>query len=163
MFNLLFLWFGALTRVFHSRRSLALENLALRQQLAVLKRRRPRPMLGRFDKLFWVIAYRFWSAWKEASRAKTDSERSSRVDLPNGGRESDLGCASHSRRAAHARFRHLRTNDLPLDEARTARPWANQAVASVSAKSPGSDRCNGLLYGPDDHLRRHLLFLRNRS
>lgn|SRR5487761_17794 len=66
MFNLLFLWFGALTRVFHSRRSLALENLALRQQLAVLKRRRPRPMLGRFDKLFWVIAYRFWSAWKEA-------------------------------------------------------------------------------------------------
>jgi putative transposase len=66
MDNLFLLWFGALTRVFHSRRSLALENLALRQQLAVLKRRRPRPMLGRFDKLFWVIACRIWSAWKEA-------------------------------------------------------------------------------------------------
>src|SRR5258708_20328496 len=66
MFNVLFLWVGTLARVFHSRRHLVLENLALRQQLTVLKRRHPGPMLSRFDKLFWIIAHRFWFAWKEA-------------------------------------------------------------------------------------------------
>jgi putative transposase len=66
MFSLLFLWVGALARVFYSHHSLVLENLALRQQLIVLKRRHLRPMLGRFDKLFWIITHRFWSAWKEA-------------------------------------------------------------------------------------------------
>ncbi|HET6176790.1 MAG TPA: integrase core domain-containing protein, partial [Candidatus Sulfotelmatobacter sp.] len=47
-------------------RSLLLENLALRQQLAVLTRRHPRPKLSPLDKLFWVLARRFWSAWKQA-------------------------------------------------------------------------------------------------
>ena len=36
MFNLLRLWFGAVIRIFRAQRSLMLENLALRQQLAVL-------------------------------------------------------------------------------------------------------------------------------
>jgi len=66
MFDLFGLWFGAMTRVFRARRSLMLENLALRQQLAVLKRKRPRPRLGALDKLFWVVARRFWSDWKES-------------------------------------------------------------------------------------------------
>jgi putative transposase len=43
-----------------------LENLALRQQLTVLKRRHPKPRLGPFDKLFWVVARRSWSKWKDA-------------------------------------------------------------------------------------------------
>jgi len=42
-----------------------LENLALRQQLAVLKRKHPKPALGAVDKLFWVLARRFWPQWKE--------------------------------------------------------------------------------------------------
>jgi len=66
MFELLQLWFGALLRIFHTPRSLMLENLALRQQLAVLKRRHPKPRLGPCDKLFWVVARRFWSKWKDA-------------------------------------------------------------------------------------------------
>jgi hypothetical protein len=66
MFELLRLWFGALFRIFHARRSLMLKNLALRQQLAVLKRRHPKPRLDPFDKLFWVVARRFWSKWKDA-------------------------------------------------------------------------------------------------
>ena len=37
-----------------SRSQLVLENLALRQQLAVLSRERPRPKLRRWDRLFWV-------------------------------------------------------------------------------------------------------------
>jgi hypothetical protein len=40
---------------FSSRRDLLLENLALRQQLAVLKRRRSHPRLAVTDRLFWVI------------------------------------------------------------------------------------------------------------
>jgi putative transposase len=66
MFSLLFLWIGALIRLFRDRGNLVLENLVLRQQLAVLKRRNPRPSLGLFDKLFWVVVRRFWSEWKQA-------------------------------------------------------------------------------------------------
>src|SRR5260370_10834012 len=58
-------WLGAPLPIFVNRRSLMLENLALRQQLAVLKRKHPRPKLGPLDKLFWVVALRFWSRWKE--------------------------------------------------------------------------------------------------
>jgi hypothetical protein len=39
------------------------ENLALRQQLAVLKRKHPRPKIEL--KLFWILARRVWSRWKE--------------------------------------------------------------------------------------------------
>ena len=46
MFPFLRLCLGSLSRCFHSRHSLRLENLALRQQLAVLKRRHPRPQLS---------------------------------------------------------------------------------------------------------------------
>ena len=38
----------------------------LRQQLAVLKRRHPRPSLGTFDRLFWIFARRVWSGWKQS-------------------------------------------------------------------------------------------------
>jgi len=60
------LCFGRLVRLFRRRQSLLLENLALRQQLAVLKRQHPRPSLRLFDKLFWVITRRVWSAWKQS-------------------------------------------------------------------------------------------------
>jgi hypothetical protein len=66
MLSLLLLWIGVLIRLFRSRGNLVLENLVLRQQLAVLKRRRPRPRLALVDKLFWVTVSRFWSGWKEA-------------------------------------------------------------------------------------------------
>ena len=50
---------------FRSRREAALEIIALRQQLAVLKRKRPRPRLNRFDRLFWVAMSRAWKRWTE--------------------------------------------------------------------------------------------------
>jgi putative transposase len=50
---------------FRSRRDLLLENFALRQQLAVLKRRHSHPRLAVTDRLFWVILRRFWSRWRE--------------------------------------------------------------------------------------------------
>src|SRR6266567_1040328 len=65
MFQFIALCLGILVRLLRARRSL-LENLALRQQLAVLKRRHPRPSLGTFDRLFWVVARRAWSGWKQS-------------------------------------------------------------------------------------------------
>src|SRR5438094_10264436 len=56
----------SLSRCLHSRRSLLLENLALRQQLAVLKHKHPKPKLSPLDKILWVLARRFWSTWKQA-------------------------------------------------------------------------------------------------
>ena len=56
---------ASIPRLFRTHRSLWLENLALRQQLAVLKRRHPRPRITRLDRLFWVLASRFWSGWKQ--------------------------------------------------------------------------------------------------
>jgi hypothetical protein len=58
MFDLFCLWFGAVLRIFRNRQNLLLENLALRQQLVVLKRRHPKPKLSLLDKLFWVAAPR---------------------------------------------------------------------------------------------------------
>src|ERR1035441_7515976 len=43
-----------------SRHDLGLEILALRQQLAVFKRRNPRPCLKRRDRLFWVALCSLW-------------------------------------------------------------------------------------------------------
>src|SRR5438445_6627225 len=57
---------GAMLRLFRARRRLVLENLDLRQQLTTLKRKHPRARLSAFDKLFWVLARRFWSGWKQA-------------------------------------------------------------------------------------------------
>ena len=47
-------------------RQLALDNLALRQQLAVYKRIGKRPKLRRSDRLFWVCLSRVWAGWRPA-------------------------------------------------------------------------------------------------
>ena len=66
MFCLLRLLLGLLRRRLRSRRDLLLENLVLRQQLAVLKRRKRRLKLGRVDKLFWVAVRRVWTEWSRS-------------------------------------------------------------------------------------------------
>ena len=43
---------------------LLLENLALRQQLAILKRTSPRPRLYASERLFWVVLRRVWADWE---------------------------------------------------------------------------------------------------
>ena len=49
-----------------ARHSLAMETAALRQQLAVYKRKQRRPKLNQFDRLFWVAVRRVWNNWSEA-------------------------------------------------------------------------------------------------
>jgi putative transposase len=56
----------AVLRVFfRSRADTALELLALRQQVAVLKRKRPRPTLNSLDRFFWTNLCRFWPRWAD--------------------------------------------------------------------------------------------------
>jgi len=50
---------------FRSRGTTALEILALRQQVAVLKRKRPRPSLTSLDRLFWTTLRSVWSRWTD--------------------------------------------------------------------------------------------------
>ncbi len=51
----------SLISAFNTRRSLALENLALRQQLVVLQRSVKRPRLSNVDRGFWVWLRRVWT------------------------------------------------------------------------------------------------------
>jgi putative transposase len=55
---------GALASSFRTRAGLVAENLALRQQLAVLRVGR-RPRLRPVDRAFWVVVSRVWSRWVE--------------------------------------------------------------------------------------------------
>jgi putative transposase len=56
----------ALRAILRAPAQLALENLALRQQLAVLKRSVRRPRLRDADRVFWVILARVWDRWHSA-------------------------------------------------------------------------------------------------
>lgn len=48
------------------RRDLALENLALRQQLAVLKQSQRRLKIKQQDRVFWIWLSRTWTGWRAA-------------------------------------------------------------------------------------------------
>ena len=48
-----------------SRLDISLEVLALRQQVAVLKRKRRRPVLSRLDRLFWITLRSVWPRWSD--------------------------------------------------------------------------------------------------
>jgi transposase InsO family protein len=48
-----------------AHRRVALENLALRHQLAVYKKTVTRPKVRRSDRLFWVALSRMWAGWRQ--------------------------------------------------------------------------------------------------
>ena len=54
MLDLIPAFLAAIRVFFRSRLDTSLEVLALRQQVAVLKRKRPRPSLNRLDRFFWT-------------------------------------------------------------------------------------------------------------
>ena len=56
---------GALRAALGARTDLVLENLALRQQLALLRRRSKHPRFGPFDRLFWIWLSQRWARWSE--------------------------------------------------------------------------------------------------
>jgi transposase InsO family protein len=56
---------AAIRVFFRGRVDTSLEILALRQQVAVLKRKRPRPSLNRLDRFFWTTLRHIWPRWSD--------------------------------------------------------------------------------------------------
>src|SRR6266852_813890 len=66
MLEFLFSVLAALRVFLRSRSDTALEVLALRQQVAVLKRqRRPRPTVTCLDRFFWSALRHLWPRWSD--------------------------------------------------------------------------------------------------
>ena len=64
--SLLLALLGTLRAALKARTDLVLENLALRQQLALLRRRSKRPRVGLLDRVFWMWLSQWWARWREA-------------------------------------------------------------------------------------------------
>ena len=60
------LFFEFLRLIFRSKQDIVLENLALRQQLAVQQRSIKRPKIKNTDRIFWIWLSRIWSNWKSS-------------------------------------------------------------------------------------------------
>jgi transposase InsO family protein len=62
-----FAWMHAMLRAaLLPRAALIAENVALRQQLAIFKRAKPRPQLKQRDRAFWVLLSCLWPEWRSA-------------------------------------------------------------------------------------------------
>jgi len=63
-------WLGicvcTLCAALRTRRDLVIENLALRQQLAVLIEKQPRPRLTDADRFFWIVLSQVWLGWRKS-------------------------------------------------------------------------------------------------
>jgi hypothetical protein len=168
---------------------LALENLALRQQLDVYKRTMARPLLRRTDRLFWVVLARVWTGWRRPlvivtpntvlrwqrrrfreywtklrpapwrSPARQHGDQSS--GQPNGRGESTLGRPAYPCRAPQTRHRPGRAHRLP--------PNAEASSATITdlAHVPGQpcprSRCPRLLHSPHCRPARTIRSCRSRS
>jgi putative transposase len=89
--------------------AIALENLALRRQLAAYRRKRKRPVLTRLDRLFWMGLSQVWQDWRHAlvfvqpdTVVRWQRERFrrfwTRLSRPNGGQRGRPAIAGEIRR-----------------------------------------------------------------
>jgi len=96
MLALLLNLLATLRSTLRTRAELAIENLALRQQLATLRRSSPRPCLRMADRAFWVGLSQIWSRWADALViVKPDTVV--RWHPTDGRVQRDLGCAQNPR------------------------------------------------------------------
>ena len=58
-----------LSSLFKSKRQLVLENLALKQQVAMLRQSVRRPRATPADKLFWMLFARYVDGWRDTLHA----------------------------------------------------------------------------------------------
>src|SRR5215472_5024592 len=161
--------FGWILSSFGSRKNLALENLALRQQLLALHSKRPRRRLSMTHKLFWVVLRRFWSSWQKPLVLVTPR---SVIEWHRAGFRLYWKCLSRARRLGgrkplakeiRARMQGFRADGLTLASASASQPRRGQAMADILAKPSRSDCCHGLLHRTDPYLRRPVLLLRHCS
>ena len=72
---------NAVRSALRSKHDLMLENLALRQQLAVLTRQRARTRTKPADRLFWSWLSRYWPGWRSTLGQRQISGRTPKAKL----------------------------------------------------------------------------------
>ena len=100
MFNAILIAIRFIILVFNGQKHVALENAALRQQLAVFKREAKRPKLQGRDRLFSIVLRMIWQDWKST----TSHFGHPQVGSNNGRRKPSVGSATDPRRVAKARI-----------------------------------------------------------
>ena len=189
--RLLLSLFAAVRVFFRSRTDIALEVLALRQQVAVLKRKRPRPRLMPLDRLFWTVLRKTWSRWRDAlvivkPETVVGWHRAGfRLywrwkSRPRGGRpritpelralirrlaqeNTDWGAPKIHGELQKARLCAVRTNRRTLSVANAASGQRSQEMARISSQPSRGDRRLRLLHRSDRDLPSLVLFLRHRA
>ena len=66
MKNLVILLFEFIRLLFKNRHNLILENLLLRQQIIILKRKTKKPKLKNIDRIILIWISKLWNDWKSA-------------------------------------------------------------------------------------------------
>jgi len=52
--------------LFSGHQAVAIENAALRMQIAAFQRKRKRPLLTTWDRVFWITLGSLWSDWRHS-------------------------------------------------------------------------------------------------
>jgi hypothetical protein len=139
-------------------KQVALENIALRQQLGIFQRSVRRPKIRPLDRLFWVCLRKVWKEWKSAlefvqpetvvdwqarrfkilvqvvptqeSRSASNRRRHPKTGEDDGGSQCGLGCTAHPWRTIEAGNRGFRAYGFPAYAETEDQPVPN--VANVS-------------------------------
>jgi len=123
-------------RSFRSRHNLLLENLALRQQLAVLKQSNTQPRFSAPDRFFWVqpdtvvrwhrAGFKLYWRWISRHRTKVGRKPTSKelcaLIFKMVAENPTWGSAAYSWRTEDARLRHFGENRAALDEESAKKP-----------------------------------------
>jgi putative transposase len=64
MLGLFLFVFRFVRLLFSGHEAVAIENAALRMQIAALQRKRKRPLLTTWDRVFWITLRSLWSEWR---------------------------------------------------------------------------------------------------
>ena len=104
--------------------AVAIENAALRLQLAAFQRKRKRPVLTKLDRLFWIALRRLWSDWQRPLLM-------SRLTLSRGGNANDFGDSGrgYRKRIAVGEPARYGSRDSPLDRTNGFRQSAMACAA----------------------------------
>jgi putative transposase len=173
--------------IFQSRAALEFENLALRHQIAVLRRSAAKRLrLTSADRLLWICLSRLWHDWRSSLNHRqarngpclASCRLSLVLDLEGAARptgttchfargprsdpqdvpgEPHLGCTPHPRRTAQTRHRHR------TDQCRQIHGALPQAAVSdlayISRESRQATGFQRLLHGSHDPLSGPYVFL----
>src|SRR5712692_1583709 len=170
---------GALRAALRTHTDLELENLALRQQLVLLRRYSMRPRLGRFERAFWMWLSKRAPGWREALHVvrpetvirwhRQGFPRLLDLEVPtwakgstlrklgaceshpqHGAREPKLGCTAYPRGTPQARIRRFAAHCCP---AYATSPKATLSdVANVPPEPPRRARLCRLFRRTDGDL-----------